>query len=81
VKLDWTSVRNADLTVGSSSLLYEPMQWLVRHQVRFVTDFSSGFLTDDLTLRTNAPGTNYQQSLNEFIWRWTNLPCWVGPKT
>ena len=68
VKLDWTSVRNADLgfTNGSSWQMHEPIAWLKRQQVRFVADFSSGFITRELTLQTNAPGTNYAQTLAQF---------------
>lgn len=68
VKLDWADVRSADLdsTNGGAPQLREPINWLKRQQVRFVTDFSSGFLLGKLTLQTNAPGTNYQQSLAVF---------------
>jgi hypothetical protein len=68
VKLDWASVRSADLGFlnGATSQLREPINWLKRQQVRCVADFSSGFVTGALTLQTNASGTNYQQSLGEF---------------
>lgn len=68
VKLDWTSVRSVDLafTNGGVAQLREPIDWLKRQQVRFVTDFSSGLISRELTLQMDAPGTNYQQSLAEF---------------
>ena len=66
VKLDWTSVASAALTFNLSGTqqLYEPIGWLQRQQVRFVTDFSSGFLTGSLTLQTTLPG--YAASVTQF---------------
>ncbi|MCX6922205.1 MAG: hypothetical protein NT154_03150 [Verrucomicrobia bacterium] len=65
VKLDWTSVRSAELnfTNNGTVQLHEPISWLKRQQVRFVTDFSSGLASGDLTLQENAPGTKYQESV------------------
>jgi len=66
VKLDWTSLASAAVTFNNSGVqqVYEPISWLQRQQVRFVTDFSSGFLTGSLTLQTPLPG--YAGSVTQF---------------
>ena len=68
VKLDWTSVRNADLesVVDGAPQLREPFNWLKRQQVRFVADFSTGLTSGELTLQTNAIGMTCQQSVAQF---------------
>ena len=66
VKLDWTSLRNAELQFTNAGVMqtYEWVNWLQRQQVRFVVDYSSAFMLQSLTLQTNS--ASYAQSVAQF---------------